>query len=369
MKITITRQQLLEAVNTVKSVVAGKSSLPILSHILLETVENNLVKVVATDLKVSIECMAECTVHREGKMTLHCQRLSMMLSELPDTEITLDLNEKNVVELTCGRIETKLFSMSPDEFPPVRSFEGVSPMRFQQDMLKKLFSLCSYAICTDQARYNLTGLLLEIKDGRLAAVATDGRRMSLALALEGVPEDSEVKVIVPSKVIHEMERLLSGDADVLVYLDASQAAFHFGQVRMVTALIEGNFPNYEMVIPKTHDKEVVVNTALMTEAMRRTRTMTNDKFNSVRIEVADNQMVLKVITPDVGEYVEEIEAKYEGEKIEIAFNPDFVLEVLRRIDAEESCLLLKDNMSPGVMKPYTEAPQDTFVNVIMPIRI
>jgi DNA polymerase-3 subunit beta len=137
----------------------------------------------------------------------------------------------------------------------------------------------------------------------------------------------------------------------------------------VTSLIEGNFPNYEMVVPKKHDKEVIADTPIVTEAMRRARTLTNDKFNTVRISVADGQMELRVTTPEVGEYHEEIPVVYDGERVEISFNPEFILEVLRRIESDKTCFVLKDAMSPGVVKPYTEAPQDDYVNVVMPIRM
>lgn len=368
MKVTIPRQDLLEAVNKVKSVVASKSALPILSHILMETGPGCL-QIIATDLKVSVECAVDCTVHTSGALTVSCARLSSMLAELPDEDISLTLADNSVIELKCGRIETKLFSMSPDEFPPVRSFDGVEPFTFRQGALKRLFLKCSFAICSDQARYNLTGLLFEVSDGRLTVVATDGRRMSLALETEGVPEGTECKVIIPSKMVHELERLLDDDEVVEVFMDESQAAFVFNRLRLVTALIEGNFPNYDMVIPKKHDKEVVVDTAKFTEAMRRTRTMTNDKFNSVRVSTGDGIMRLRVVTPEVGEYEEELAIDYAGETVEIAFNPDFVLEVLRRVETEKVCLVLKDAQSPGVIKPYTEAPLDTYVNVVMPIRI
>jgi DNA polymerase III subunit beta len=349
-------------------VVAAKSALPILSHILMETGESS-VRLAATDLKVSIECTVDCTVKRPGALTVSSQRLSSMLSELPDQEINLNLTDNNVIELKCGRIETKLFSMSPDEFPPIRSFEGVEPLVFRQGTLKNLFQKCSFAICTDQARYNLTGLLFEISNGKLTVVATDGRRMSLASGDEGIPEAAAAKVIIPSKMIHELERLLGEDKEVQVMIDESQAAFVFDRIRLVTALIEGNFPNYDLVIPKKHDKEAVLSTSKFTEAMRRTRTMTNDKFNSVRLNLADGNLKLKVVTPEVGEYEEELEVEYGGENIEIAFNPDFVLDVLKHVSEEKVCLVLKDGMSPGVVKPYTEAPQDAYVNVVMPIRI
>jgi DNA polymerase-3 subunit beta len=368
MKITIPRQDLMDTVNKVKSVVSAKSALPILSHLLLETGESAL-RISATDLKVSIECTVDCTVHVTGALTVSSQRLASILSELPDEDITLTLKENNVVELQCGRIQTKLYSMAPDQFPPVRDFEGVEPLVLPQGTLKSLFGKTSFAICNDQARYNLTGLLFEIANGRLTVVATDGRRMSLCHELEGVPAGHEVKVIVPAKMVHELERLLGDDEPVSILIDESQAAFTFGSLRLVTALIEGNFPNYEMVVPKKHDKEVIINTAKFTEAMRRTRTMTNDKFNSVRLAAADNRLELHVNTPEVGEYEEDMAVEYAGEQVEIAFNPEFVLDVLRHIDAEKTCLVLRDAMSPGLIKPYTEAPTDLYLNVVMPIRI
>jgi DNA polymerase III subunit beta len=368
MIITIPRQDLLDTVNKVKSVVSARSGLPILTHILMET-GTSCIRLVATDLKVSIECTVDCTVTEPGAMTVSSQRISSILAELPNEDVTLELGENNVIQLRCGKIETKLFGMAPEEFPPVRSFEGVEPIHLKQGVLKKLFLKSSFAICTDQARYNLTGLLFQLDKGKVIVVATDGRRMSLASDDEGIPEDVEQRVIIPSKMIHELERLLGEDEDVAICVSESQAAFVFDSMRLVTALIEGSFPNYEMVIPQKHDKEVVVDTGKLTEAMRRTRTMTNEKFNSVRVSVRDGVMNLKVVTPEVGEYEEELDVDYNGDPVEIAFNPDFLLDVLRRTDADKVCLVLKDGMSPGVVKPYTEAPQDNYVNVIMPIRI
>ena len=368
MKITIPRQDLLDAVNKVKSIVSSKSALPILSHILLETGEA-CVKLAATDLKVSIECTVDCTVDSPGAMTISSQRLSSMLAEMPNEDITLNLTDKNIIEITCGRIDTKLFSMSPDEFPPIRNFDGIEPLTFTQGTLKNLFLRSSFAICNDQARYNLTGLLFEIAEGKLTVVATDGRRMSLNRRTEGVPGDVETKIIIPSKMIHELERLLEDEDPVQVYLDESQIAFVFNNLRMVSALIEGTFPNYNMVIPAKHDKEALVNTERFTEAVRRTRTMTNEKFNSVRFGFGNGLLTLKVVTPEVGEYEEEFPIDYDGEVVEIAFNPDFILDVLRRIKTERVAVVVKDAMSPGILKPCSDSPDDLYVNVVMPIRL
>jgi DNA polymerase-3 subunit beta len=368
MKITIGRQDLLDAVNKVKTVVSPKSALPILSHILMETGESQ-VRLTATDLKISIECSVDCTVEEPGSLTVSSQRLSSIVSELPGGDIQLALAESNVVTLKAGKIETKLFSMSPDEFPPMRSFDHVEPIIFQQSMLKGLFSKTSFAICSDQTRYNLTGLLFEIQDGRATVVATDGRRMSLCMESENIPQGLSIKVIIPGKMIAELERLLSGDGEVKLFFDETQAAFVFDSNRLVSALIEGSFPNYDMVIPKKHDKEACMNTAAFMEAIRRTRTMTNDKFNSVRFMFDNDRLTLRVVTPEVGEYLEEMQAEYSGEPMEIAFNPDFILDALRHIDTPKTCLVLKDGMSPGLVKPFADGPVDNYLNIVMPIRI
>jgi len=368
MKIQIPRQDLLDAVNKAKSVVSSKSALPILSHLLMESGES-AIKISATDLKVSIECNADCNVEEPGSLTVSSQRLASILSELPEADIVMELAESNVIKLSCGRIQTKLFSMSPDEFPPIRSFEGVEPLVLQQSVLKKLFVGTSFAICPDQARYNLTGLLFEAAGGALTVVGTDGRRMSLCRETEGVAESAELKVIIPGKMISELEHLLGDDGEVSVFIDENQAGFALENVRVVTALIEGNFPNYDMVVPKKHNKEALTNTVQFLEAIRRTRTMTNDKFNSVRLFLSKGLLALRVVTPEVGEYEEELSVEYEGEPVEIAFNPDFVLDVVRHIESEMTCIVLKDSGSPGLLKPYTESPVDSYLNVIMPIRI
>lgn len=368
MKIQISRQELLEAVNKVKTVVSSKSALPILSHILMETGDSS-VRLSATDLKVSIECTADCTVLEPGVMTVSSQRIASVLAELPNADITLTLDESNTITLQCAKIETKLYSMSADEFPPIRKFEGIEPLSLPQLMLKNLFFKTSFAICMDQSRYNLTGLLFQLNAGRLIVVSTDGRRMSMCVADEELPKGLDIKVIIPSKMIHELERLLEDQGDVEVFVDESQIAFNFNRVRMVTSLIDGTFPNYEMVIPKKHDKELVFNTAQLMEATRRTRTMTSDKFNSVRLHLTENLLTLKVVTPEVGEYVEPLALSYKGPVIEIAFNPDFILEVLRHIETESVCLVLKDGSSPGMLKAYADGPLDNYVNVIMPIRV
>ena len=325
-------------------------------------------KLAATDLKVSIECTVDCLVEQPGALTVSSQRVSSMLGEMPDEDITLHLMDNNVIEITCGRIETRLFSMSPDEFPPIRNFEGIEPLSFKQGQLKKLFQRSSFAICNDQAALQPHGAAFEIAGGKVTVVATDGRRMSLNRDSEAVPEEKEAKVIIPSKMIHELERLLTTTRRSRCYwTKARSPLYSTTSVWCQRSSREAFQTTTWSFRPST--KEIIVNTDRFMEAMRRTRTMTNEKFNSVRFSFGKGLLGLKVVTPEVGEYEEELPVEYDGEVVEIAFNPDFVLDVLRRVDSDQVVLVVKDAMSPGILKPCTDAPDDSYVNVIMPIRI
>ncbi|HOJ32093.1 MAG TPA: DNA polymerase III subunit beta [Candidatus Hydrogenedentes bacterium] len=381
MKVRVTRSELFDAVNKARTIVTKKTVLPILSHFLLEAKQQDsgsLLKITSSDLRVNIECSLPCEIEEEGLITLSAERLSSVMASFPEEEVVISLGENRVVDIRCAKIRMKLFSMSPDDFPPVRTFEGIEPIVLPQKDLRDLFIKTSFAICTDQARYNLTGLLFELSDNKITCVSTDGRRMSLC-RYQSDSFDSRLrrKVTIPGKVITEVERLLQDEGNVEVFLDENQVAFSIGPVTLTSALIEGSFPNYEMVIPKKHDKEVIVDKAVFQESVTRAKAMTNEKFNSVRLYIAGNQIVLRVSTPDVGEYEEEIPAEYEGEEIEIAFNPDFILDVLRALETKELAFILKDATSPGVIKPVLEDDagnkvgriSDDQIHVIMPIRI
>jgi DNA polymerase-3 subunit beta len=193
--------------------------------------------------------------------------------------------------------------------------------------------------------------------------------MSLYTEKEGIPTGSTSRSSSRARWSpNSSGSSAAGDDEVQIFLDETQAAFRFGSIRLVTALIEGNFPNYEMVVPRKHDKEARIQTLPFTEAVRRTRTMTNEKFNSVRFQLNEDSMTLRVVTPEVGEYREDMSIDYKGGAIEVAFNPDFILDVLRRIDTEQVSFVLKDASSPGLLKP-TDDGTSVYLNVVMPIRI
>ena len=369
MKFTISKNDLLQALNKVKGIAPAKAAIPVLTNVLLEA-EGSSLKLTSTDLKINIEYTIDCTVQESGATTVHCQRIVMLLNELPDTDVNLSLLDNGILELQCGLITTKLLTVSADEFPTISDMSSIEPIVFKQAVLKKLFQKTSYAICTDQSRYNLTGLLLETKADGMRVVATDGRRLTLAISDEAVSSATEMKAIIPAKTIHELQTHLSDDEEksVEVYFSENRAAFVFDGLLISCALIEGNFPNYELVIPKKMSKEFILELETFRQCIRRASAMTNDKFRNVKFVFNDDNMQLIVKTPDVGEYEESLPVGYQGEKMEISFNPYFILDVLRYIEGDQVCLQFKDGSSPGMIKPYTEAPVDSYVNVIMPIR-
>lgn len=370
MKFTIAKQELLQAVNTVRGIVPQKSNLPILTHMLIEA-ERDILTLSTTDLKVSIVRLVNCAVEVPGVMTVACHRLAMILSEMPDADVEVELLSSSVVAFRCGMVDTRLLSIAAEEFPPIRTFEGVEPIVYKQPTLKDLLQKTSYAICADQSRHNLTGVLMETRSDGTRVVATDGRRLSFALNDEDIATDRHIKVIVPAKMVRELEGLLKDDSEqkVHVYLNESHAAFVLDRIKVITSLIEGTFPNYELVIPKRQEREILLKNNLFTQCIRRAAAMTTDKYRNVKLTFTPGQMKCNVKTPDVGEFDEDLAVDYEGEQITTAFNPMFILEVMRYMDTDQVSMQMKDGGSPGVFRPYKDgAAQDTYICVVMPIR-
>ncbi|HOM47632.1 MAG TPA: DNA polymerase III subunit beta [Candidatus Hydrogenedentes bacterium] len=383
MKITIPKNELHNAMNKIKGVAASRTALPVLTNVLLEA-EGTRLRLTASDLNISIECTIDCTVIEAGATTAPCQRLSMLLGDLPDADVTLTLHDNGILDVECGLINTKFYTISADEFPPSHDFSSIKPFYLKQAVLKKLFHQTAYAVCNDQSRHNITGLLMETKQDGMHVVATDGKRLSMSVSEDAIPTEEEaeegsakaakfikdIKTIIPSKTIHELQSLMTDNIDksVAVYLGDNKAAFIFENLQVTTALIEGNFPNYTAVIPKKIGKEFILDLDTFRQCMRRCASMTSDKFRTVKFIFHDDNMQIIVKTPEIGEYEENIPVGYQGEKLEISFNPNFILDVLRNINSEQVCLQFNDGNSPGIIKPYTEAPVDSYINVIMPIR-
>lgn len=366
MKLAIPRNELRDAIASVQNIVSTRSTLPMLQYVLLSAKGKSL-KLIATDLEVGIECVVDCEeVSKEGTVTLPCKRLHEIVNNLPQGTIDLTLSDQNVVALNSGVVRYKLMGMSPDEFPKSPEVNREKSFTMPQMQLKEMIKKVSFSISVDPNRINITGMLLAIVGSKLMLVTTDGRRLSMGSCKLEKPPGEDSSYIIPRKTVMELERLLGTDGEVNIILSENQLAFEFANLFIISNIIDGVFPNYEQVIPKNYEKEIVAEIGPFALATERARVMTTDRYNLVKYEVSKGKIVVTTNCPEVGELKDEIEVEYEGDPLEVGFNPQFILDALKVIDEEKVRVRLKDAQSSGLLLPEGN---DDFLYVVMPVRL
>jgi len=363
MKFSVSKEKLLEGLQTVQNVVSTRTTLPILSNVLLQATDGQL-RFTTSDLDVGIRSAVEVSVEKPGATTLPARRLLSIVRELPASEITVEVDSKNVASIRSGPSFFKILGLPEEEFPPLPKFENAKTFTLRQKDLKDALKKTAYAISTDETRYVLNGILFSFRDNKLTLVATDGRRLALVDIELEFPRSHEGDVIIPSKAVGEMARLLTDDGEIKISLGENQAAFEVNGTLLVSKLIEGNYPNYRQVIPAETKERVTLERVLFHDAVHRVSLLASEKSNSVKLVFTKNNLEIAANTPDVGEARESLAIAYKGRDLAIAFNPEFLMAPLKNLTVDEVFLDLIDEMSPGVVKI-----QGPFLYVIMPMRI
>src|SRR6059036_3902341 len=363
MKFSATKEKLLEGLQQVQNVVSTRTTLPILSNVLLQAKEG-AVHLTTTDLDVGVRGSFEASVDKAGATTLPARRLFTIIRELPSSEIQVDVNGKNATSIRSGQSFFKILGLPEEEFPPLPKFEDAKVVTIRQKDLRDGLRKTSYAISTDETRYVLNGVLFSFKDNKLTLVATDGRRLAmLDIDLE-FPRSHEADIIVPTKAIIELQRLLTDDGDVKVSMGGGQIAFDLNKTLLVSKLIEGNYPNYRQVIPAEAKERIKLEREMFLNSLRRVSLLASDKSNSIKLKFSKNNIDITANTPEVGEARESLPVAYKGRDFSIAFNPEFLMAPLRNLAEDEVFFDLMDEMSPGVLKIQTP-----FLYVLMPMRV
>jgi DNA polymerase-3 subunit beta len=363
MKFSVTKEKLLECLQQVQNVVSTRTTLPILSNVLLQT-NGSEVRLTTTDLDVGVRGSFEAQIEKEGATTLPARRLFTIIRELPSSEIQFDVDGKNAASIRSGQSFFKILGLPEEEFPPLPKFDDSKVVTIRQKDLRDGLRKTSYAISTDETRYVLNGVLFSFKDNKLTLVATDGRRLAmLDIDLE-FPRSHETDIIVPTKAVTELQRLLTDDGDVRVSVGSGQIAFDLNNTLLVSKLIEGNYPNYRQVIPGEMKERVTLERETFLNSLRRVSLLASDKSNSIKLNFSKNNIDITANTPEVGEAKESLPVAYKGREFSIAFNPEFLMAPLRNLSEDEIFLDLIDEMSPGVIKI-----QSPFLYVLMPMRI
>jgi DNA polymerase-3 subunit beta len=274
------------------------------------------------------------------------------------------VDSKNITSIRSGQSFFKIHGLPEDDFPALPAFEDCKLFSIKQSDLKDALKKTSYAISTDETRYVLNGILFSFKENRLTMVATDGRRLALIDLEVEFPQSEETEIIVPTKCINELVRLVGEVGELRMYVAQNQVAFDVGTTRLVSKLVEGNYPNYRQVIPAEVKERVTLERTLFLAAVHRVSLLASEKSNSVKLLFTRNQLEIAANSPDIGEARESIPVSYKGPDMAIAFNPEYLMAPLRALPNDEVFLDLIDEMSPGVIK--IPSP---FLYVIMPMRI
>jgi DNA polymerase-3 subunit beta len=363
MKFSVSREKLVEGLQTVQNVVSTRTTLPILSNVLLQAADGEI-RLTTTDLDVGIRGSIEAQVDRPGATTLPARRLATIVRELPTSEVTIEVDSKNAATIKSGPSFFKILGLPESDFPPLPAFEGAKAFTIKQADLRDGLKKTAYAISNDETRYVLNGILCSFKENKLTLVATDGRRLSLVdLELE-FPKSQEADVIVPAKAVAELQRLLGAEGEVKMSVSENQVAFQVNGTLLVSKLIEGNYPNYRQVIPAETRERITLERQLFLDSVHRVSLLASDKSNSVKLVFSKGEIEIAANTPEIGEAHETLPVNYKGREFSIAFNPDFLMAPLRNLETDEIYLDLIDEMSPGVIKT-----QSSFLYVLMPMRI
>lgn len=385
MKFKINRDHFSNGLAQVLNVVGSKATMPILSNVLIEADEEYL-SLTTTNLDLGIRCRIKATITETGSITLPVRRLATIVRELPSLDVDVETTSGHQTKITSGASSFRIMGMDKDEFPPLPEFSDERQFDLGQDELSGMLKSVSYAQSTDETRYILNGVYFRFDEGKLTLVATDGRRLALTSQDLEVTAGQGGSLILPAKTVAELVRLLGKGEKLKVAFDERRVAFQvetagagtqasdegkskedsgfIGDIILVSKVVEGNYPNYQQVIPKETHQRIKVERELFLQSVHRAALVTSEKSNSVKIKLSNNLLEVLASSPDFGEAHEKLAVTYDGPDLQVAFNPQFMMDPLRALSRDEVAFEVKDEVSPGVFKT-----SDSFLCVIMPVRL
>ncbi|MGD2279545.1 MAG: DNA polymerase III subunit beta, partial [Candidatus Omnitrophota bacterium] len=365
MELSIQKSALVEGMQIVQNAVSQKSSLPILSNVLLEA-ELGRLKLTATDLDIGICSTIAVTTQQEGSITVPAKKFFDIIRALPeDCDIDLSMKKNNSINIKSGKANFKILGLSKEEFPQLPLFKDKDSVTVPQSLLREMFTLTDFAISKDDTRYVLNGILLEVKGDELTLVSTDGKRM--ALMKKKLPKKTllDKEVVVPTKTVQEVKRLLTEEGDAKIQFSDTQIMFLFPEFFIISRLIEGEFPNYKKVIPDKSKKQVKVAREELLSATKRASIFTDQDSLAVKLDIQKKKLTITKNTPYLGEAKEQLEADYTGEEgLEIGFNPKYLMDVLKNMPDEEIVFEVSEANKPGVIRKGEE-----YVYVVLPMQL
>ena len=367
MKFSISRETLLRPLQQVAGVVERRQTLPILSNILLR-VEGSRLSMTGTDLEVEMVGQLNASVDLEGEVTVPARKFVDICRELPDNaEIDITLKEDRL-EIRSGRFRSNLSTLPASDFPAVETSSADSQVSIQAEVMKQLLDLTAFAMAQQDVRYFLNGMLVEQGFGAIRCVATDGHRLASNYHQLGERTDEPAsQVIVPRKGVLELQRLLNDcDEDVSLAFGANHLRLSTGLFQLTTKLVDGRFPDYERVIPRNGDKQIIANKQDLRRALNRTAILSNEKFRGIRVNFSEGLITLSTNNPEQEDAEETLPVDYTGTPLEIGFNVGYLLDVLNVIRGETVKITVFDGNSSALIE---DPAVENALYVIMPMKL
>jgi DNA polymerase III subunit beta len=375
MQVTCLRENLSRGLANVSRAVASRATLPVTQNVLLEG-DNGQLKLTATNTEISISTWIGAQIEGEGRITVPARMLTDFVNSLPGQTVKIDFQNDPVgVIVTCDKFNGTINGISAEEFPPIPTVEGGSSVTIPADTFRGALERVVFAAATDDSRPVLTGVKVELADDSFTLAAADGFRLAVETGKLGASVETEVGVIVPAKTLSEVERLLGdGSSSVELSIDANgrSAKFRLDTSEIVTALVQGTFPDYEKLIPTSYGTKATVDLSSMVQATRAASIFARDGSGIIRVIVSpgegDGAGAVKVISraEEVGSNENELDAKVEGEETKVAFNSKFLMDVLNVLNGDDVDLETTTPSSPGV---FRSEKHPGYTHVVMPMFI
>ncbi|MBL8045232.1 MAG: DNA polymerase III subunit beta [Anaerolineales bacterium] len=374
MKFTCLQDNLAKGLSIVSRAVAARSTLPVLGNILLTT-DNGRLKLSATNLELSVTCWIGAKIEDEGAITLPAKTLVDLVNTLPPDTVQVALSVRTqAVTIQCGRIKASIKGIDAQEFPAIPAADIDAAIQLNVEDLRAMIGAVIFAAATDEARPILTGVLARIEGNKVTLAASDGFRVAERTAFLSNAVAEPVHAIIPARALAELGRVISADEPVYMHLPPGrgQVIFHHGSVELVSQLIEGAFPAYQNIIPKSYKTRSVVSTEEFRKACKSSDIIAREAAHTTRLKVKPGEelmpghVTISATAAETGDNLAELDASIEGEAIEIAFNVKYLVDVLGIIDTPNVALETSTSTSPGVIRPVG---REDYVYVVMPMHL
>ena len=368
MRFTISREKLQEGLTAVAASIPAKTTLPVLANILVETTERGI-RLSGTDLDIAVSTEVAADVEQAGALTVPAKKLSEIARELPPAPVRIAAAGEQRVTLDCGKSHFKILGLPKDEFPSFPAVRFNESWRIRSGDLQKLISHTSFAVSTEESRPILNGVLWELRPEMMRMVATNGHRLAkMELPIKSTAAPSS-DLIVPPKALEQVRRLFPSDEELEIARGENHLGFRSPFTAVFTRLIEGPYPPYDQVIPKDNNRIAVADKASLVSALKRMSVIASDQTHRIRLSFNAALLRFSVQTPDLGEAQDELPVRFNGDPLDIGFNANYLLEILRYIPTDEVKLTFKAPERAATVEPEGWNDPATYLCLVMPLRL